>query len=314
MVGASDLPFRLLVRERGCGIASTQMLPANGFAVSAELVARAFDGLPGSADRPLVVQFSANDARTLLRAARAVEERCDAVELNLGCPQQCAEHGHYGAFLMDEVELVRGMVRMLADHLSVPVLVKTRIFPEYERTLAFATAVVDAGASVVTIHARTRQQKRSGAHLADWNVIRRLVDDLGHRCAIVANGNVRSRADAERCLAATGAVAVMSASAILINPALFDETELESDDVLAHGVSRCAANIDKALRYLELVALHGAAGGNVLHHMHNMLPPAVVRASPGFRDALERLASVRVCTPAMAQQMRADLNSVRSIF
>jgi tRNA-dihydrouridine synthase len=311
MVGASDLPFRLLVRERGCGIASTQMFPANGFAVSADLVERAFDGVPGAADRPLVVQFSANDARQLLRAARTVEHRCDAVELNLGCPQMCAKNGHYGAFLMDDVALVCDMVRTLAKHLSVPVLAKIRIFPEYERTLAYATAIVDAGASVLTVHARTREQKRSALFLADWSVIRRLVDDLGHRCAIVANGNVRSRADAERCLQATGAVSVMSASAILVNPALFDESEVESESVLARGVARNASSIDKAIRYLELVAQHGAPSANVLYHLHHMLRPSVIRRVRRLHGTMQRLPSLRQCSPTLAAQMLDDLRQAR---
>jgi tRNA-dihydrouridine synthase 1 len=178
------------------------------------------------------------------------------------------------------------MVRICARHLSVPILVKTRIFADYEKTLAFATAVVaDAGASVLTVHARTRAQRRSAEHLADWSVIRRLVDALGHRVPIIANGNVRCRADAERCLRETGAVAVMSATALLINPALFDESDIESDAVLANGVTRSIDKIDIVLRYFELVAEHGAPGPNVSRHVHDMLPPSVFRASPAFADA-----------------------------
>lgn len=308
MVAGSELAFRLLVRERGCGVATTPMLPSNGFAANEQLRDLVFDALPNSdADRPLIVQFSANDPLTLLRAARCVEAQCDAVEINVGCPQHCAKRGNFGAFLLDDVELVCDMVRICARHLSVPILVKTRIFAEYAPTLAFATAIADAGASVLTVHARTRAQKRSAEHLADWSVIRRLVDDLGHRIPIVANGNVRCRADAEQCLRQTGAVAVMSACSLLTNPALFDETESESDNVLAHGVSRNYANIDKALRYLELVAQHGAPGQNVSRHMHDMLPPSVFRASPSFASTVDQIVHMKGVPRELAQQLHADL-------
>ena len=73
------------------------------------------------------MQFCANDPATLLAAAKLVEGQCDAVDLNLGCPQRIAKRGNYGAFLMDDLERVRAMVEALSKNLSVPVSVKVRV-------------------------------------------------------------------------------------------------------------------------------------------------------------------------------------------
>ena len=57
-------------------------------------------------DRPLFVQFCANDPQTLLSAARLVEDHCDAIDINLGCPQGIAKRGQYGSFLLESTDLI----------------------------------------------------------------------------------------------------------------------------------------------------------------------------------------------------------------
>lgn len=102
-----------------------------------------------SDDRPLFVQFCANDTEDLLAAARIVEPFCDAVDLNLGCPQGIAKKGHYGAFLMEDWKLIESLIRKLDQGLErVPVTAKIRVFETVEKTVAYAKMVEAAGASV----------------------------------------------------------------------------------------------------------------------------------------------------------------------
>ena len=61
-------------------------------------------------DRPLFVQFCANDPDYLIKAALMVQQHCDAVDINFGCPQRIAKRGYYGAFLMDNLPLVQQLV------------------------------------------------------------------------------------------------------------------------------------------------------------------------------------------------------------
>ena len=73
---------------------------------------------------------------------------------------------------MDELPLVERMVRALAAGLRVPVSVKIRIFPDLARTLAYARMLEAAGASLLAVHGRTREQKKAHMCLADWDAIR----------------------------------------------------------------------------------------------------------------------------------------------
>ena len=180
------------------------------------------DGHP-DVDRPLVVQFCANDPNYLVDAARHVQGFCDAVDLNLGCPQGIARKGRYGAFLQDEWDLIYELINRLHRELDVPVTAKIRVLDTRERTLDYAKMVVAAGVSILTVHGRQRHQKGQMTGLADWKVIRYLRDNLPSEVVLFANGNVLDSADLERCRRFTGADAVMTAEGALYDPTIFAE-------------------------------------------------------------------------------------------
>jgi len=178
------------------------------------------DGNP-KFDRPLLVQFCANDPEHLLRAAQLAAPYCDAVDLNLGCPQGIARKGHYGAFLQEDQELIFKLINTLHKNLPIPVTAKIRILDSKEETLAYAKNVLGAGASILTVHGRRREQKGHLTGVADWGYIRYLRENLPKDTVIFANGNILQHGDIERCLEATGADAVMSAEGNLSDPAIF---------------------------------------------------------------------------------------------
>lgn len=178
------------------------------------------DGNP-SIDRPLFVQFCANDPDVLLEAARYVQPFCDAVDLNLGCPQGIARKGRYGAFLQEDWDLIHRLIKKLHKGLDVPVTAKMRILETKEQTLEYAKMILSAGASIITVHGRRREQKGHNTGLADWTVLRYLRDNLPPDTVIFANGNILQHDDIRRCLEATRADAVMSAEGNLCDPSIF---------------------------------------------------------------------------------------------
>jgi tRNA-dihydrouridine synthase 1 len=226
------------------------------------------DGNP-KLDRPLIVQFCANDPSHLLAAAKLVQPFCDAVDLNLGCPQGIARRGHYGAFLQEDQQLVYKLINTLHKELDIPVTAKCRILDTREKTLAYVKMLYEAGASIVTVHGRRREMKGHATGLADWSTIRWLRERLPRDRVLFANGNVLQHGDLQRCLDATGADAVMTAEGNLHDPGIFTNAEVEKsveykgfadfhrEIYYAVNAGPCGYRIDAVMRrYFDIIYTH----------------------------------------------------------
>ncbi|KAK8844667.1 hypothetical protein IAR55_006516 [Kwoniella newhampshirensis] len=217
-------------------------------------------------DRPLIVQFCANDPDILLAAAKKIEHRCDAVDINFGCPQGIAKRGHYGSFLQDEWDLIHKLISTLHQNLSVPVTAKFRIFPDLAKTIAYAQMMEAAGAQILTCHGRTREMKGQLTGLADWEMIREVKKAV--KVPVFANGNLLYREDVDRCLEVTGCDGVMTAEGNLSNPAIF----LPADHPHSHPPLTLLAS-----RYLDIVeSLKTATAGSAIKaHLFRLLKPVL---------------------------------------
>ena len=233
MVDQSELPFRMLARAFGADLCYTPMIHARLFSErDEEQRKRMWETC--EEDRPLVVQFCGHDPQALLAAAQAVQDKCDAVDLNLGCPQAIARKGRYGAYLLEEQELVLEIVRTMSAGLRIPVTVKIRLLGDREATIDYAKRIVAAGASALTVHGRTKEMKGQAVGSPDWPMVRRVRAALG--VPVIANGGVGSREAVGACLEATGADAVMTSELSLAWPGVFQPVgapRVPVDDVVA---------------------------------------------------------------------------------
>lgn len=173
-----------------------------------------------AADKPLIVQFCANDAAIFSTAAQYVAPYCDAVDLNLGCPQQIARRGHYGAFLT-EWNMIDDILRTARRNVNVPITCKVRLQDSVERTIEYVRMLVRTGVSAIALHGRTREHIRDRAGAADWTAVRQVIEAVNGEVPMFANGSIRTLADADRCVAETGACGVLIAESALHNPSLF---------------------------------------------------------------------------------------------
>ncbi|EMD35626.1 hypothetical protein CERSUDRAFT_85566 [Gelatoporia subvermispora B] len=193
-------------------------------------------------DRPVVVQLCGNDSEMVVEAGKKVQGYCDAIDLNLGCPQEAARDAHYGAYLLGQKDwpLVENMVSAMSRSFVVPVCTKIRLCQPISATLDFAQRLEAAGSAWVTLHARTVSARRRRQGAADLDQVKRLKDNLA--IPVISNGNVRTWEDVENNRAYTRADGIMVGETLLANPCVFaDKTP---DPVLV------------SLEYLDLCREH----------------------------------------------------------
>lgn len=126
MVDQSELAFRILCRRyRPNTLCFTPMLHSKRFVHDKTYRSKFFTTC--EIDRPLIAQFCGDDSATLITAAKMIEKHVDAIDLNLGCPENIAKKGHYGSFLLNEPETIIQIVQEMITGLDIPVTCKIRI-------------------------------------------------------------------------------------------------------------------------------------------------------------------------------------------
>jgi tRNA-dihydrouridine synthase B len=220
--GVTDLVFRRLVRRFAPdSMLYTEMVHASQVCHVRELP-KLMEIDPH--ERPISIQlFDCRPGFLAEAAQRAVVEGADTVDINMGCPVNKITKKGGGSSLLRDPETAAAIVRAVVEAVSVPVTVKTRIgWDDDEITiLDFAQRMQDAGAQMITVHARTRAQGYNGP--ARWEWIARVKEKLS--IPVIANGDIVSVESALQCLTETGADGVMCSRGTLGYPFLVGEID-----------------------------------------------------------------------------------------
>jgi tRNA-dihydrouridine synthase B len=207
--GVSESPFRRLCRSFGADVVVSEFVSAEGIRRND---ARTHQYLRFHDDeRPIGIQIFGSDPTAMAEAAALVEEvyAPDFVDINFGCPVKKVVKRNGGSGCLRDLDLVDRIIRAVRGAIAVPTTVKIRSgwSEEMRNPVEIALRCQDAGAEVLTLHARSRTQMYSGS--ANWDEIAAVVDALS--IPVIGNGDVWTGPDALRMVDHTGCAGIMIA-------------------------------------------------------------------------------------------------------
>lgn len=222
MAGVTDLPFRLLCRRLGAGLAVSEMLIADSRLWNTRKSRLRLDhtGEP----EPRSVQIAGGDPEMLAEAARLNAERgAQIIDINMGCPAKKVCNKAAGSALMKDEALVKEILHAVVQAVSVPVTLKMRSGWDTENRNAprIARMAEDAGIQALAVHGRTRACAYRGN--AEYDTIAAVKTAVS--IPVFANGDVDSPEKARQILRHTGADGLLIGRAAQGNPWIFREID-----------------------------------------------------------------------------------------
>ena len=249
MAGVTDWAFRNVCAELGAELTITEMVSSRALCYkdkkSAALLRKTDTGICGA-------QIFGNNPEIMAQGAQLALEisNCDFIDINMGCPMPKIANSGDGCGLMRTPELAGEIVKAVVKAVDVPVSIKCRLGWDKGsvNVLDFTKRMEDCGASLVTVHGRTRSMLYSG--VADWDMIAKVKSQLS--VPVIANGDITDGATAVKCRNWTKADGIMIGRASFGNPWVFAQAKaaLAGEDAYERPV--LSRRVDLAVRQFEM--------------------------------------------------------------
>lgn len=250
MAGVTDLPFRLLCKEMGCGLVYTEMISAKGLLYDNENTKQLL--AVDEREHPVAVQLFGSDAKILAEMAKKIEDSdIDIIDINMGCPAPKITKNGEGSALMKNPKQIGEIVKAVSSAVKKPVTIKIRKGFDDNTLTAIEVAKIaeENGAAAIAVHGRTREQFYSGK--ADWDIIRQVKEAVS--IPVIGNGDVVSPETAKRLFDETHCDAIMIGRGAQGNPWIFKRVlhYLETGEILQEPSPQ--EKIDMALRHARML-------------------------------------------------------------
>ena len=250
MAGVTDLPFRLLCKEQGCGLMYTEMVSAKALLYKNRNTKPLLETRPE--EEPVAVQLFGSDPEIMSEMALQLEEGPYAIiDVNMGCPVPKIVNNGEGSALMKDPLLAAKIIETTAAATPLKVSVKFRKGWDHDHVNAveFARMCEESGAAYVTVHGRTRSDFYAGT--ADWDIIAQVKQAV--KIPVIGNGDVVDAASALRLFEQTGCDGIMVGRGAQGNPWIFKRIlhYLKTGELLPEPTAQ--ERVEKALRHSQML-------------------------------------------------------------
>ena len=290
MAGYSNTSFRKIIKDMGAGLIFAEMVSDKALvyqnAKTLELLKMSEE------ERPIAQQIFGSDVESFVEAARIVESvmHPDIIDINMGCPvPKVAVSAQAGSALLKNPDKIKKIVSEVVKAVSVPVTVKIRLGWDESsiNCVEVAKVIESAGASAITLHARTRAQGYSGK--ARWEYIKQVKENVS--IPVIGNGDVKTCFDAKRMILETGCDAVMIGRGVLGNPWLIrDCVEYLESGSVPKPVSN-QEKIEMMKRHFELLKQDKNEKVALLEIRSNIL--FYLKGMPGNKEMKTRICEAK---------------------
>ena len=295
LAGVSDRVFRRLVR-RWCpdALLFTEMVNATSLEMGH---GRGKVEELATEEGPIGVQLFDHRPQAMAEAARRAQDAgAFLIDINMGCPVKKIAKKGGGSGLIREPDLAARIVEAVSQAVQVPVTVKTRLgwCGSDADPVSWCQQLQNAGAQLLTLHGRTREQGFRGQ--ADWQAIAQVKAAL--TIPVIANGDINTPENAQRCLAITGADGVMVGRGSMGAPWLVGQIDAELRGLPIPAAPDASGRLQLAKEQLLALVSERGDHGLLIARKHMGWTCTGFPGAPQLRHQL-----MRAPTPAAAVEL-----------